>query len=102
MPQHSSIEEQRKLQAIQEKEKPTGGDIFVLRKHICCFLQQQLKAVGTKTQEVCVIVVMAHVISMEPSLATKDKSKNDGETSRGPDQTIVSTDVVSTSCDIVD
>ena len=45
---------------------------------------------------------MAHVISMEPSLATKDKSKNDGETSRGPDQTIVSTDVVSTSCDIVD
>ena len=38
---------------------------------------------------------------MEKSLPTKDKSKNDGETSRGPDQTIVPTDVESTSCDIV-
>ena len=51
--------------------------------------------------EVCVIVVMAHVISMEQSLPIKDESKNDGETSRGHDQTVVPTDAVSTSCDIV-
>ena len=42
---------------------------------------------------------MAHVISMEKSLPTKDESKNDGETSRGQDQTVVPTDAVSTSCD---
>lgn len=42
--------------------------------------------------EVCVIAVMAHVISMEQSLPTKDESKNDGETSRGHDQTVVPTD----------
>ncbi|KAL0006812.1 hypothetical protein SO802_008314 [Lithocarpus litseifolius] len=40
---------------------------------------------------------MAHVISMEQSLPTKDKSKNDGETSRGPDQIIVPTAVEWTS-----
>ena len=42
---------------------------------------------------------MEHVISMEQSLPTMDESKNDGETSRGPDQTVVPTDAVSTSCD---
>ena len=42
---------------------------------------------------------MAHVISMEKSLPTKDESKNDGETSRVQDQTVVPTDAVSTSCD---
>ena len=51
--------------------------------------------------EVCVIVGMAHVISMEQSLPTKDESKNDGLTSRGHDQTVVPTDLVSTSRDIV-
>ena len=51
--------------------------------------------------EVCVIVVMAHIISMEQSLPTKDESKNDGETSRDHDITVVPTDAVSTSCDIV-
>ena len=51
--------------------------------------------------EVCVIVVMAHVISMEQSLSTKDESKNEGEISRGHDRMVVPTDAVSTSCDIV-
>ncbi|XP_030963034.1 uncharacterized protein LOC115984205 isoform X2 [Quercus lobata] len=40
---------------------------------------------------------MAHLISMEKSLPTKDESKNDGETSRGQDQTVVPTDADWTS-----
>lgn len=44
---------------------------------------------------------MAHVISIEQSIPTEDESKNDGETSRGHDQTVVPTHEVSTSCDIV-
>ena len=51
--------------------------------------------------EVCVIVVMAHIISMEQSLPKKDESKNDGETSRDHDIAVFPTDAVSTSCDIV-
>ena len=80
--------------------KPTHKGVSLSRRNPLSwkthFWPLKVKPIG---HEVCVIVIMAHVISMEQSVPTKDESKNYGETSSGHDQTVVTTDAVSTSCD---